>query len=536
MPTSKSLNTWRSRAFPILLALACVLTVGCKVRLISGPQVVEVGNTVSYTLGLTGSLSNTIRLAAEVPLGWDLQSSTFEGTIDGEPVAGNALVVQANDCGGVLGEIRAGFRRWYFENPNFPLQETLLGASGPTEGEVTLEFQVKDQPVGEHQIRFVFAGVGNSCSPPLVVTLNADPAPTLMPLIQTLVDGVDGVDGLGRPQDATVSPDGGNVYVAASADSAIGVFSRDPASGLLSFVEAETDGFAPDDGFGPPNGVVVSPDAASLYVSRVDDPGTGRDSAVGLYLRDSMTGALTFDEVQMSEAERSVVSSDGTHVYAGDTTNLWTYSRDPMDGRLTSVTDQSIGGERVLSPDGEHLYATDLGEINIYARDSMTGLLTFVDFVVPAISIDPIAMSPDGRHIYVLAPNTVGTYARDAGTGLLSAVGDPLELGSDVPSMNAEAIVVSPDGSFVAVGGRVGMMLFLRDRTTGALTLVETQYLGDLRVACIRGVGSLAFSPDSQHLYATVLEDDAILTFETPLLFSDGFESGSTSAWSSTQP
>lgn len=57
-------------------------------------------------------------------------------------------------------------------------------------------------------------------------------------LAQTFEDNTDGVDGLDYAQAVCVSPDGTRIYVAGCQDHAIAVFSRDPASGDVTFLDA----------------------------------------------------------------------------------------------------------------------------------------------------------------------------------------------------------------------------------------------------------------------------------------------------------
>jgi DNA-binding beta-propeller fold protein YncE len=49
-------------------------------------------------------------------------------------------------------------------------------------------------------------------------------------------DGVDGVDGLGVAAGVDISPDGKHVYVTGAGDDAVAVFSRNTATGALTFV------------------------------------------------------------------------------------------------------------------------------------------------------------------------------------------------------------------------------------------------------------------------------------------------------------
>jgi len=58
--------------------------------------------------------------------------------------------------------------------------------------------------------------------------------------VEAEVEGVGGVAGLFRPVHLIISPDGAFVFVAAQ--DSLAVFSRDPSTGELSFVNAEFQG------------------------------------------------------------------------------------------------------------------------------------------------------------------------------------------------------------------------------------------------------------------------------------------------------
>jgi 6-phosphogluconolactonase (cycloisomerase 2 family) len=55
---------------------------------------------------------------------------------------------------------------------------------------------------------------------------------------QVFFDGADGVDGLNYAASVVVSPDGKSIYVAAPHDNTLGVFSRDPSSGSVTYLQA----------------------------------------------------------------------------------------------------------------------------------------------------------------------------------------------------------------------------------------------------------------------------------------------------------
>ena len=65
----------------------------------------------------------------------------------------------------------------------------------------------------------------------------------------------------------TVSPDCGHVYVTGSNERSVAVFSRQPSSGELTFVQVLRDGQDGVDGVNGANSVIVSPDGSHVYVA-----------------------------------------------------------------------------------------------------------------------------------------------------------------------------------------------------------------------------------------------------------------------------
>jgi 6-phosphogluconolactonase (cycloisomerase 2 family) len=138
-------------------------------------------------------------------------------------------------------------------------------------------------------------------------------------------DGVGGVDGLDGAFDVAASPDNAHVYVTGSVDDAVATFSRNPAMGQLTFVEQDKDGVNGVDGIDFPQGVALSPDGMYAYVT-----GDGDDDAVATFSRNPATGALTFVEQDrngvagvagIDGAAGVAASPDGGHVYVSGATD-----------------------------------------------------------------------------------------------------------------------------------------------------------------------------------------------------------------------
>lgn len=104
--------------------------------------------------------------------------------------------------------------------------------------------------------------------------------------LQSFLNGVSGA-----PMAATtvaLSPDDAHVYVASQQNAGLSVFSRNPTTGQVTFVESHFDGVQGVDGLEGELRADVSADGEHLYVSSLDD------DAIAVFDRDATTGALSF--------------------------------------------------------------------------------------------------------------------------------------------------------------------------------------------------------------------------------------------------
>lgn len=278
----------------------------------------------------------------------------------------------------------------------------------------------------------------------VLIVYDRDPSTGEGSILDVLVGGFGGIDGLHDVRSLAVSPDGANVYVASAgteiATPSISVFSRDPATGLLVFVEEEAGG--PGVSTTSPGALLrISPDGNDVYVA-------GHQGVnLAHFTRDGATGALTYVGVVdgfVDAAEWFAISSDGLHVYLpgdvtglpfkGQTTALHIYARDVSTGALTSVGQVEVPGDitgGAISPDGQHLYVTssmsglpgvsDVYRLFSYGRDSATGSLSLVDTEthgkggVALGSKGRLIVSSDGSHVYT--NDGTRSFVRDPFTG-----------------------------------------------------------------------------------------------------------------------
>jgi DNA-binding beta-propeller fold protein YncE len=293
------------------------------------------------------------------------------------------------------------------------------------------------------------------------------------------------------PTDVAVSPDGKNVYVSSQDSNAITIFDRDPATGTLTQKQG-MDGCISEGGsegvcrkgraLGVPfDDAVVSPDGRNVYIAseepgavaifdRTPDTGALRQShgPSGCVAEDGAHGACRKGRA-LKEAQGIAVSPDGASVYvasgsiSADSTKsnaVAIFDRDRKTGALAQkqdsagcIADAGTGGSCqkgrgldgagavAVSPNGKNVYITGYyaGGVTTFDRQLANGALAqkpgaagcISDYekksclrtvVLLGLPID-LATSPDGRSVYVVGAGFEGlvlSFDRSRATGALS--------------------------------------------------------------------------------------------------------------------
>lgn len=401
------------------------------------------------------------------------------------------------------------------------------------------------------------------------------------------VQGPATIDGLSDAFATAVSPEGAHVYVCSgnalitSSDNALAVFSRG-ADGRLTFVEAEFDdedgGTA--DGLASCRDVVVSPDGAHVYTAGFSD------DKIGIFNRDLVTGELTFDSVVtdgvgldgLAGVTALAVTADGLSLFAVGSTDdaLVAFARNPATGALTfqDVEQEGVAGvvgldrplDVAISPDGTHIYTAAGGSENFsgsnalafFTWDAGGGNLGFVEAYVEAASQGPntidglhwvssVVVSPDGAHVYATAgvelagdQDWIAVFSRSQATGALTwieAIDHFVFCDIDVLFQFETYAAIHPGGERVFItSGAEAVAEFARDPVTGGLTFADAICLFDDNLSIgINLPRRLALDPTGRHVYVPGQADDAVAVFDADyIVFTDGFESGDTTAWSLT--
>ena len=254
--------------------------------------------------------------------------------------------------------------------------------------------------------------------------------------------GVGGVSGLDASiSEIVLSADGKSLYTingvnpidGSTSKSELAQFSRDPATGALTFLGSYVGGSAAL-GMNVPSGIVVTADGTSVYVSNRSN------SMLSVFSRNTDTGALTFVGA-INDASISADPDSGVR---------------PSDNRYL-LTLQDI----VVSPDDAFVYvgSGDMATVSIFSRNAADGSLTYVGTMdlynsgltpANALSVRELAVSSDGTALYVglNGNSSLLVFNRDSATGLLTFA-DRVTLGSALTTQ----IVVSADGLNI-YGGR----------------------------------------------------------------------------------
>jgi DNA-binding beta-propeller fold protein YncE len=331
--------------------------------------------------------------------------------------------------------------------------------------------------------------------------------------------------GLDGPNSVAISADGRNVYVTSRTANSLTAFSRNPGSGSLTQLSA---GFGCISGLPVPacasgralvgpDVVVVSPDGRNAYV------GSFFGNAVAVFNRDPASGALAQPSgssgciaeaiggcavgIALGAPEGLAATATGVYVGSALSNAVAVLARDPATGALAQATDGS--GCIVDVP--------------------LSGCTTGFE----VNGANAVAVSPGGKDVYVtsLFSNSVTSFTRAVPAGGLTqkagpagclvwlrAVGCSFGQALSAP----EGLAVAPDGANVYVAAfATGAIVVLDRNESGEVAqlpgragcLAPKSVPGCTRATALRGVSSIALSPDGRNLYSTSFGSNAVDVF-----------------------
>lgn len=333
------------------------------------------------------------------------------------------------------------------------------------------------------------------------------------------------VPGLKGVMGVTLSPDGHHLYAASFRENALIVFSRNPSTGKLSFVQTVLDGVDNVKGLQAASDVAISPDGSFVYATALND------GAVTVFQRDALTGKLTFVEVQkelkgLGGAFALVTTLDHVYVAGSNDDAIAVFSRDKITGKLTfieTMTSPSLDGVNglALSPEGLHLLATSINSdsLTVFNRDPISGRLsllqTWVNNQEGVQGLDAasgIVVSPNGKFVYLTGggiDNALVTFKRDPQTGMLT-FGQALRNGDQgIKGLNGAAgLAMAPEGNYLYVTGtNEHAVTVFRPNEEGQLTFLDVI---TKEGSGLGGARDVVVSPDGAYLYVTGFGDDTL--------------------------
>jgi DNA-binding beta-propeller fold protein YncE len=333
--------------------------------------------------------------------------------------------------------------------------------------------------------------------------------------------------GLDEPNSVAISPNGRNVYATSRAGNSITAFARNPKTGALRQLPpplagcisgAPLPGCAAGVGLLAPDVVVVSPDGNNVYV------GSFFGNSVAAFTRNPSNGALAqlsgnaaciaeetagcATGIALKSVEGLAISGDGATVYAATALSnaAVTMQRNPTTGALAQANDGS----------------------GCIVDSALTGCTLGRELA----GANAVAVSPDDDDVYVtsLFANSVTSFSRAASGGLLAqkegTAGCLIYLRSAGCSFGRA--LVAPEGLAVAPGGKnvyvaafkTGAIAVLDRGESGAVAqkpgapgCLATRLPGCTAARALKGVSSIALSPDGRYLYSTSFNSDAVDVF-----------------------
>lgn len=335
-----------------------------------------------------------------------------------------------------------------------------------------------------------------------LLVYTCDPATGEPSFLHEQVDGEGGVDGLAGAFDVAVSADGRHVYATGSTDDAVAVFARDETTGALTFVELARNGAGGVTALDEPSQLVVGPDDLSVYVVTGDD-------AVVAFSREPATGALTFVEAELDTVQRAlrtpmgpVATADGAFVYvpsvSDDGVSLFAREEAGALGFVADIQNGDPGVTHASALDGPHSVALSADERFLYVathlaqtlawfeRDAATGLLAFAGAVTHDEPLDRLAFAPGGRQMFAttLYEDEIAVFPVDPASGIVGAATEVVAegVGGVTGINNLTDLAIAPDGRFAYVSSGDGLATFELAPEPGATAVGAIAALGLLFV------------------------------------------------------
>lgn len=386
----------------------------------------------------------------------------------------------------------------------------------------------------------------------------------------SLIQDVDGVQGLLAPTQAALTADGMHLYVTARSGGSVAWFSRDPDDGSVRFLGLRSNESTGVDGLGGATAIVVDSALDQAYVAGAQQgavaqferqantycPPNGSGSLNAVPLRIAAGGSVTFTiHVDINDSHVGAVVNTATIEAGSPDQDTTPDNNSAVDSDSVSVIADlaitksdglaefdGLAGAVAIAGDNDQVYVAGAGDnaIGVYDR-GVDGRLAFNSAirsgdagVLGLAGVNDVLLSGNGDHLYATSPSesSISTFRRDHGTGRLSFVEIEQNGVFGVTGLSgARAMATSPDGAhlYVLGGFANAVAVFARDTVMASPTYGRLTYRGVVQngVGGVDGIAdpvALAVSPDGKHVYVLGDGNDSIAVFaRNPNSGSSGF-------------
>jgi 6-phosphogluconolactonase (cycloisomerase 2 family) len=189
-----------------------------------------------------------------------------------------------------------------------------------------------------------------------LVAFQRNPLTGHLTFMQAFRDNQGGVDGLDGVQSLIVSPDGAHLYALGNEEDAVVVFSRNAVTGALTFADTIWNLEGDIDRLDAPVDIAITPDGNYAYVAAYNS------SAVNVFTRDAATGQLTFTGFAKNGQNDEVDGLGGVRAISFSPEGSYVYTVSSSDAELALFTRDTVASpyEITLEP-AEVLTAMDFG-------------------------------------------------------------------------------------------------------------------------------------------------------------------------------
>jgi hypothetical protein len=316
-----------------------------------------------------------------------------------------------------------------------------------------------------------------------------------------------------------MAPDGKRVYAGQGLGSAYVALSRDPSTGLLTFLPRPTfPGAGASAGGEFRRTIAVSADSKAVYDTKNGENALRQMSVTSTSLTQRRTYANYEDGISGMTGPQVVgVSPDGGCVYV---TAVWSYPGSIVAFRRNAVTNDltyastftgsayESWNEMAFSDDGRFLYASaGMSGLAVLDRDASSCALSANQPAGAAGGqLTGLAISPGNKHLYAIDPfgKRIFVFTRDASTGAVTLTQTITQGVAGAAGLDGvRGIVVSPDGKNVYTVAETenALAVWSRNATTGDLSLRTVVRNGDALAGSLARAQTLVISPEGTSIY-----------------------------------